>query len=49
MVEIFCNIPLKNVLQIKAIDINKICEQLSKLFTKKITEKYLNGYTYINI
>ena len=27
MVEIFCNIPLKNVLQIKATDINNICER----------------------
>ena len=43
MVEIFCNIPLKNVLQIKAIDINKICEQLSKLFTKE--PKFIDRFT----
>ena len=43
MVEIFCNIPLKNVLQIKAIDINKICEQLSKLFTKE--PKFIDKFT----
>ena len=43
MVEIFCNIPLKNVLQIKAIDINKICDQLSKLFTKE--PKFIDRFT----
>ncbi len=43
MVEIFCNIPLKNVLQIKAIDINKICQELSKLFTKE--PKFIDRFT----
>ena len=32
MIEIFCNIPLKSVLQIKATDINQICEDITKLF-----------------
>ena len=35
MVEIFCNIPLKQVLQIKAIDINNICENINNLFKEK--------------
>ena len=35
MVEIFCNIPLKQVLQIKASDINNICEELTKLFNNE--------------
>lgn len=35
MVEIFCNIELKQVLQIKAIDINNICENITKLFEQK--------------
>ena len=35
MVEIFCNIPLKQVLQIKATDINNICEELTKLFNNE--------------
>ena len=35
MVEIFCNIELKQVLQIKAIDINNICENINKLFEQK--------------
>ena len=43
MIEIFCNIPLKNVLQIKAIDINNICQELSKLFTKE--PKFIDKFT----
>lgn len=35
MVEIFCNIELKQVLKIKAIDINNICENITKLFEQK--------------
>ena len=35
MVKIFCNIPLKQVLQIKASDINNICEELTKLFNNE--------------
>ena len=35
MIEIFCNIPLKSVLQIKAIDINKICEDITSLFKQE--------------
>ena len=35
MIEIFCNIPLKSVLQIKAIDINKICEDITSLFQQE--------------
>tara|TARA_R100000278_G_scaffold96777_1_gene73992 strand:- start:1241 stop:1912 length:672 start_codon:yes stop_codon:yes gene_type:complete len=35
MIEIFCKIPLKQVLQIKANDVNTICEEISKLFTKE--------------
>ncbi len=43
MIEIFCNIPLKSVLQIKAIDINNICQELSKLFTKE--PKFIDKFT----
>jgi len=42
MVEIFCNIPLKNVLQIKASDINNITEELTKLFTN--TPKFIDRF-----
>lgn len=35
MIEIFCKVPLKQVLQIKANDINNICEEISKLFIKE--------------
>lgn len=35
MIEIFCNIPLKQVLEIKAIDINNICSEINKLFSIK--------------
>ena len=35
MIEIFCNIPLKSVLQIKAVDINKICEDITSLFKQE--------------
>lgn len=42
MVEIFCNIPLKQVLQIKAIDVDNICNELNKLFTQdsKFIDKF---------
>ena len=43
MVEIFCNIPLKQVLQIKATDINNICEELSKLFNTE--PKFIDRFT----
>ena len=43
MVEIFCNIPLKQVLQIKATDINNICEELSKLFNNE--PKFIDRFT----
>lgn len=42
MIEIFCNIPLKNVLQIKASDINNITEELAKLFTN--TPKFIDRF-----
>jgi len=42
MIEIFCNIPLKQVLQIKAIDINNICESINKLFEQK--PKFINKF-----
>jgi len=35
MIEIFCNIPLNKVLQIKATDVNNICESINKVFTEK--------------
>ncbi len=46
MIEIFCNVPLKQVLQIKANDIKNICLEISKLFTKEprfIDRFNLNG------
>jgi len=43
MVEIFCNIPLKQVLQIKATDINNICEELTKLFNNE--PKFIDRFT----
>ena len=43
MVEIFCNIPLKQVLQIKASDINNICEELTKLFNNE--PKFIDRFT----
>jgi hypothetical protein len=46
MVEIFCNIPLKNVLQIKATDINNICEELTKLFNQE--PKFIDRFTLSN-
>ena len=46
MVEIFCNIPLKQVLQIKATDINNICEELSKLFNNE--PKFIYSFTLNN-
>lgn len=42
MVEIFCNIPLKQVLQIKAIDVDNICNELNKLFTQD--SKFINKF-----
>ena len=42
MIEIFCDIPLKNVLQIKASDINNITEELTKLFTN--TPKFIDRF-----
>lgn len=49
MVEIFCNIPLKQVLQIKAIDVDNICNELNKLFTQdsKFIDKFnLNDHEF---
>jgi hypothetical protein len=46
MVEIFCNIPLKQVLQIKASDINNICEELTKLFNNE--PKFIDRFTLNN-
>ena len=43
MVEIFCNVPLKQVLQIKASDINNICEELTKLFNNE--PKFIDRFT----
>ena len=33
MIEIFCNVELKKVLQMKAIDVSEICTSINKLFT----------------
>ena len=35
MIEIFCKVPLKQVLQIKTNDVNNICSEISKLFSKE--------------
>ena len=44
MVEIFCNIPLKQVLQIKAIDVENICNELNKLFIQE--SKFINKFIF---
>jgi len=46
MIEIFCNIPLKQVLQIKAIDINNICEEIKKLFNQE--PKFIDRFNLNN-
>ena len=46
MIEIFCDIPLKSVLQIKATDINQICEDITKLFQQE--PKFINRFTLNN-
>lgn len=46
MIEIFCNIPLKSILQIKATDINQICEDITKLFQQE--PKFINRFTLDN-
>ena len=46
MIEIFCDIPLKSVLQIKATDINQICEDITKLFQQE--PKFINRFTLDN-
>ena len=46
MIEIFCDIPLKSVLQIKATDINQICEDITKLFQQE--PKFINSFTLDN-
>ena len=46
MIEIFCNIPLKSVLQIKATDINQICDDITKLFQQE--PKFINRFTLDN-
>tara|TARA_R100001460_G_scaffold71186_1_gene111897 strand:- start:705 stop:1376 length:672 start_codon:yes stop_codon:yes gene_type:complete len=47
MVEIFCNIELKNVLNIKYTSINKITNHLNKLFEQK--PKFINSFKRDNI
>ena len=47
MVEIFCNIELKNVLNIKYTSINKITNDLNKLFEQK--PKFINSFKRDNI
>ena len=44
MVEIFCNIPLKQVLQIKAFDVENICNELNKLFIQE--SKFINKFNF---
>ena len=44
MIEIFCNVPLKQVLQIKAIDVSSICESINKLFEQK--PKFIDRFNY---
>tara|TARA_R110001592_G_scaffold27824_1_gene103141 strand:+ start:14550 stop:15221 length:672 start_codon:yes stop_codon:yes gene_type:complete len=47
MIEIFCHVPLKQVLQIKVEDMNIITETLSKMFDQKT--KLINRFTYNDI
>ncbi len=44
MIEIFCNVPLKQVLQIKAIDVSSICESINKLFEQK--PKFIDRFNH---
>ena len=44
MVEIFCNIPLKQVLHIKAFDVENICNELNKLFSQE--SKFINKFNF---
>ena len=46
MIEIFCKIPLKSVLQIKAVDITKICQDIISLFNKE--PKFIDRFTLDN-
>ena len=47
MIEIFCNVPLKQVLGIKAIDINNICTMLHNMFQQK--PKFKDRFKYNDI
>lgn len=47
MIEIFCHVPLKQVLQIKVEDMNIITETLSKMFDQKT--KLINRFTYNDV
>jgi len=44
MIEIFCNIPLKNVLQIKATDINTIANSINNLFKEE--PKFIDRFNH---
>tara|TARA_Y100001951_G_C11280003_1_gene264690 strand:+ start:538 stop:1191 length:654 start_codon:yes stop_codon:yes gene_type:complete len=47
MIEIFCNIPLKNVLQIKATHIDTIANSINNLFKEE--PKFIDKFTYKGI
>lgn len=47
MIEIFCNIPLKTVLQIKATDIDSITDTINNLF--KNEPKFIDRFKYNNV
>lgn len=47
MIEIFCNIPLKNVLQIKATDIDNITNNINNLFQEE--PKFKDRFNYNGI
>ena len=47
MIEIFCNIPLKTVLQIKAIDIDSITDTINNLF--KNEPKFIDRFKHNDV
>jgi hypothetical protein len=47
MIEIFCKVPLKQVLQMKVEDMNTITETLSSMFNQ--TTRLINKFTYNNV
>ena len=47
MIEIFCNVPLKTVLLIKATDIDRITESINNLFKEE--PKFIDKFTYKGI